>query len=190
VLRKAGVGSGSRVALLSANRADAWGAGVAAQALGAAVTSLHPTGSREVQAAQLGDSEVSALVVDPVNFGTRGGELAASFPDVAVFTLGPAEYGNDVLASSVREGTSAPRDLAAQLDTRRSLSWRSSSSRYSRATSRSHLSVTFPAQMSCQRFCVAEPCIFSKSSTGQSTGRRARETSVEDVRTAYLKQKR
>jgi fatty-acyl-CoA synthase len=116
VLRKVGVGSGTRVALLSANRADAWCTGVAAQALGAAVTSLHPMGSREVQAAQLGDSEVSALVVDPVNFGTRAGELAASFPDVAVFTLGPAEYGNDVLASSVREGTSAPRDLSSTTD--------------------------------------------------------------------------
>src|SRR6201997_4860110 len=53
---------GTRVALLPANRADAWCAGVAAQLSRLAITWLHPLGSLEDQLFQIEDSEAQVLV--------------------------------------------------------------------------------------------------------------------------------
>ena len=68
---------GTRVAFLTANRADTWCAGVAAQLSRLAITWLHPLGSLDDQLFQLEDSEAQMLVVDGVTFRDRGGELAA-----------------------------------------------------------------------------------------------------------------
>ena len=62
---------------LTANRADTWCAGVAAQLSRLAITWLHPLGSLDDQLFQLEDSEAQMLVVDGVTFRDRGGELAA-----------------------------------------------------------------------------------------------------------------
>src|SRR6185312_14738569 len=48
---------GTRVAFLTANRADSWCAGVAAQLSRLAITWLHPLGSLDDQLFQLEDSE-------------------------------------------------------------------------------------------------------------------------------------
>lgn len=49
VMVGAGTVRGQRMALLNANRAEAWLAGVAVQALGLCVTALHPLGAYEDQ---------------------------------------------------------------------------------------------------------------------------------------------
>ncbi len=91
-----GVGRGQRVALLSSNRAEIWCASVAAQALGAATTPLHPMGSLETHMLQLEDADPRILVVDARAFRDRGGELAARCSGLEVLTIGPAEHGADL----------------------------------------------------------------------------------------------
>ena len=77
VFMQLGFAPGTRVAFLTANRADTWCAGVAAQLSRLAITWLHPLGSLDDQLFQLEDSEAQMLVVDGVTFRDRGGELAA-----------------------------------------------------------------------------------------------------------------
>ena len=101
-----GLQPGTRVAFLTANRADTWCAGVAAQLSRLAITWLHPLGSLDDQLFQLEDSEAQMLVVDADTFRDRGGELAARATSLkTVFTLGPAGYGVDLLAAVEAAGT-------------------------------------------------------------------------------------
>ncbi|OPY99688.1 acyl-CoA synthetase [Bradyrhizobium sacchari] len=117
VLTRLGLQPGARVAFLTANRADTWCAGVAAQLSRLCVTWLHPLGSRGDQLFQLEDSEAEVLVVDAAAFRERGGELAASAGRLkAVFTMGPADYGVDLLQAIEIEGHSSARCLAAPDD--------------------------------------------------------------------------
>jgi len=117
VFASSGLVRGGRVALLSANRAEAWCAGVAAQASGLSVTWLHPMGSFADQRDQLVDSEAGVLVVDALQFHDRGGELSAADDAPAItFTLGAASYGRDLLAAASSAGSPAPADLADASD--------------------------------------------------------------------------
>lgn len=115
VFLKRGVAAQQRVALLGGNRAEIWCAMVAAQACGAAVTSLHPKGALADHLYQLEDSGASVVVIDPVAFRDRGAEIAAN-DDRIILTLGPAAYGSDLL-QAVKEGD-APvfQDLASPDD--------------------------------------------------------------------------
>ena len=93
-----GFGRGRRVAVLTANRAETWCAGVAAQLCAMSTTALHPLGSLDDQLDQIADSEAEILVVDAMTFATRGGELAHRAGNlVQVFTIGPAGYGTDLI---------------------------------------------------------------------------------------------
>jgi fatty-acyl-CoA synthase len=106
-----------RAAVLSANRAEAWCAENAVQALGGAVTWLHPMGALPDQREQLSDSGANVLIVDPVAFDQRGFELVAGSPQLgAVWTLGPAQYGRDLLAATEHVGEASPRDLSTAQD--------------------------------------------------------------------------
>ncbi|MEY9699397.1 acyl-CoA synthetase (AMP-forming)/AMP-acid ligase II [Bradyrhizobium diazoefficiens] len=108
---------GARVAFLTANRADTWCAGVAAQLSRFCVTWLHPLGSRGDQLFQLEDSEAEVLVVDAAAFRDRGGELAASASRLkAVFTTGPAGYGVDLLQAIEIGGHASAHCLAGPDD--------------------------------------------------------------------------
>lgn len=111
------------VAFLSANRADAWCAEVAVQALGLAVTWLHPMGALPDQLEQLNDSGAAALIVDALAFDQRGAELAALAPQLRrVWTLGTAgtgtagsgttAFGVDLLAAAQSMGPTTARDLS------------------------------------------------------------------------------
>src|SRR3981189_983909 len=112
-----GFAPGTRVAFLTANRADTWCAGVAAQLSQLAITWLHPLGSLEDQLFQIEDSEAQMLVIDGVTFRDRGGDLAArAFGLKTVFTLGPAHYGVDLLAAVDAAGTATPRCFAGPGD--------------------------------------------------------------------------
>ena len=112
-----GIGRGHCVAILTANRVEAWCAGVAAQLCAARLTWLHPLGSLEDQLDQIGDAQADALVVDASAFLARGGELAARAAGLkTVLTLGAAEYGRDLLALVEKEGTATPVDRAGPDD--------------------------------------------------------------------------
>ena len=117
VFMQLGLAPGARVALLTANRADAWCGGIAAQLSRFAITWLHPMGSLEDQLFQIEDSDAEMLVVDAATFRDRGGELATRSRNLkSVFTLGPASYGADLLAAVEHSGTASPRCLAGTDD--------------------------------------------------------------------------
>ena len=104
---------GSRVALLTANRAETWCAGVAAQLARLGITWLHPLGSLQDQLFQLDDSEAAMLIIDADAFHDRGGELAARSAGLkAVFTIGHAEYGINLLNAIDAVGQASPRCFA------------------------------------------------------------------------------
>ena len=112
-----GFAPGTRVAFLTANRADTWCAGCAAQLSRLAITWLHPLGSLDDQLFQLEDSEAQMLVVDGVTFRDRGGELAARATGLkTVFTLGPADYGADLLQAIEAAGSATARNFAGPDD--------------------------------------------------------------------------
>jgi len=117
VFMQLGLDPGARVALLTANRADSWCAGVAAQLSRFSITWLHPLGSLDDQLFQIEDSEAEMLVVDADAFRDRGGDLAARASGLKnVFTLGPANYGVDLLATIDNAGTATPRNFAGPDD--------------------------------------------------------------------------
>jgi fatty-acyl-CoA synthase len=104
---------GARVAFLTANRADTWCAGVAAQLSRLSITWLHPLGSLDDQLFQIEDSEARMLVVDADTFRDRGGDLASRASSLeAIFTLGPASYGIDLIAAVDAAGTATPHSFA------------------------------------------------------------------------------
>ncbi len=113
VFMQLGLEPGARVAFLTANRADTWCAGVAAQLSRLAITWLHPLGSLDDQLFQIEDSEARILVIDADTLRDRGGDLATGASSLKnVFTLGPASYGVDLLAAVDHAGTATPRCLA------------------------------------------------------------------------------
>jgi fatty-acyl-CoA synthase len=117
VYLRLGLKPGACVALLTANRADTWCAGVAAQLSRLAITWLHPLGSLDDQLFQLEDSEARVLVVDAAAFRERGGELAAKAQGVeTVFTMGPASYGTDLSAAVEQAGSATARCFAGADD--------------------------------------------------------------------------
>jgi len=113
VLAGLGLGRGARVGVLSANRTDAWCAGMAVMASGMAVSWLNSLNSFADQLYQLQDVAVDAVIVDVAHFEERGGELAAALGSVHVLTLGPAPYGRDLSRAAEEAGTSRARDLAS-----------------------------------------------------------------------------
>jgi fatty-acyl-CoA synthase len=117
VYAASGLSRGERVAILAANRADSWCAGVAAQAMGLVTTALHGLASVDEQAYQIADSEAGTLIVDAGAYAARGAELAARMdPGARVFTLGRAEYGTDLVAAAEAAGSATARDLATPGD--------------------------------------------------------------------------
>nr|WP_223974969.1 AMP-binding protein [Bradyrhizobium sp. RD5-C2] len=110
---QAGLGKGDVVALLSANSAETWCAGVAAQALGLVITWLHPLGSLADHLAVIEDIEATALIVDPKTHGQRGAELAAGAATQLrlTFTMGRSEFGRDLLAAARAAGAVPIVDL-------------------------------------------------------------------------------
>lgn len=98
VLQAQGLKAGQRIALLTANRAETWCVGIAAQGLGMTTTWLHPLGAIEAHCFQLEDADVSALVIDVSHYGSRGQEIAGAMPHLRILTLGSADYGTDILS--------------------------------------------------------------------------------------------
>jgi fatty-acyl-CoA synthase len=117
VFMSLGAQPGTRVALLTANRADTWCAGVAAQLSRFAISWLHPLGSLDDQIDQIEDAGAEILVIDVDTFLARGSELASRAQGLRhVFTLGRADYGIELLAAAEAIGSATPRDFAGPDD--------------------------------------------------------------------------
>lgn len=111
-LQRHGIQAGTRVALLSANRADMWCAAMAAQGLGAATSWLHPMGSLDAHCFQVEDADVAAVIIDAANYGHRAGEIAARLPDSRILTVGAGDAGTDLMALAEGAVECEPVDLS------------------------------------------------------------------------------
>ncbi len=98
VLKSVGVTRGSAVGMLSTNRSDGWLAQWAGPANGARYTPLNPYSSFDDLLYIAQDADLSVLIIDPGFDPERGRRLAEQLPDVTILTLGPADYGQDLLA--------------------------------------------------------------------------------------------
>ncbi len=109
-----GLGRGDRLAILTANRSEAWCASTAALASAMSITSLHPLGSLDDQVEQIVDGECTALLVDDANFGQRGAELAARAKGALriVYSFGATDFGQNLIAAAAKANGAIARDLA------------------------------------------------------------------------------
>ena len=103
VFAAGGMKPGQGITQLTANRIDAFTTLAAAYVYGAPYTPMHPLGGIDDQTYIIEDAEIVSLVVDPKSFKDRGRELADRSPGLRnIFTLGPAEFGVDLLAEAAR----------------------------------------------------------------------------------------
>jgi fatty-acyl-CoA synthase len=117
VFAAAGLGPGTRVAILAANQVEAWCAGQAAIASGMVTTALHQLGSVDDHLFQLQDFRATVLVCDGKGFGERAQVLAARHPGLTqVYTLedvqGSADFGTSLATAIDRIGHASMRDLS------------------------------------------------------------------------------
>jgi len=117
VFTAAGLGRGTRVALLAGNSVQAWCAGMAAQACGMVTTWLHQLGSLDDHLFQLQDYGAEVLVVDAALFAQRAADLVARHAGFRqVYTLAASDLGTDLLAQAAHIGHHTLRDLSAPDD--------------------------------------------------------------------------
>jgi fatty-acyl-CoA synthase len=99
--RKAGLGVGSAVAMLSANRAEVLYAMGANAMTGCRATPLHPLGSLDDHAYVLDHAEIDTLVYDPGAFDGRAAELRERVPGLRrLLAFGPSAVGEDLTAAA------------------------------------------------------------------------------------------
>ena len=95
-LASKGVGRGSHVAVLSANRPEVLYNMAAMMISGCCGTPLHPLGSLDDHAYVCNDAGIETLVYDPVFFGERARALKERVPSlVNLLAFGPGEGGED-----------------------------------------------------------------------------------------------
>ncbi len=109
-LQSQGLGVGSRVAVISANRPEVLSNIAAMQLAGCCGTPLHPLGSLEDHAYVLEDAGIQALIFDPTVFEPRARELKERIPSLQLLAFGPSEVGDDYLALAE---TFEPKPLVA-----------------------------------------------------------------------------
>ncbi|MDP6623614.1 MAG: AMP-binding protein [Alphaproteobacteria bacterium] len=110
----AGLKRGDSLAQISSNRVDALVISSAALMAGVRYSPLHPLGSLEDQTFILEDAAITALVADVPAFAGRGRDLAAAGAGLEqVFTLGPADFGTDILALAADQNE-APLEPVAE----------------------------------------------------------------------------
>lgn len=80
-LRALGVKRESKVAILSSNRAEAWCTVVATQALGGAITNLHPMGAIDMHVAQVQELQPQVVVANHESHAEAAAALAEACPE-------------------------------------------------------------------------------------------------------------
>lgn len=120
VLRKAGLRPGEGIGLLSPNRPEVWIAQVAPGFVGCSYTALHPMGSLEDHVYSCDEAALRFLFVDPA-YAERGAALLDKASSVErIFTFGPCEVGDDLIALAAAAEPSRLEDCRADPDT---ISW-------------------------------------------------------------------
>ncbi len=97
-LNSLGIGPGSRVGLLSANRPEVLHCSHATQLSGATYTALHPMGSLSDHLAVVIESAFDLLIIDTGDFAERAQQLAGASPDLTIAALGPHGRFTDLCA--------------------------------------------------------------------------------------------
>ena len=98
-LQSRGLGVGSRIAVISANRPEVLSNIAAMQLAGCIGTPLHPLGSLEDHAYVLEAAEIDTLVYDASVFDSHAAALQERVPTlVNMLGFGPTEAGDDYLA--------------------------------------------------------------------------------------------
>jgi fatty-acyl-CoA synthase len=97
-LASLGVSRGSRVALLSGNRAEVLHATNAVQLSAAIYTPMHALGSIDDHHYILADAEIDLLIFDPAAFGAHASELARRVPKVRLASFGPSDAAVDLVS--------------------------------------------------------------------------------------------
>jgi fatty-acyl-CoA synthase len=104
-----GIGGGTRIALLSANRPEVLFVGNAASLLGACVVPLHPMGSLEDYLYVVEDAAIEVLIFDPTKFEAQAAALAQRAPHPKrLLAFGASDVGEDLTAATERY---SPRPL-------------------------------------------------------------------------------
>ncbi len=98
-LRSKGIGVGSRIAIISANRPEVLSNIAAMQLNGCIGTPLHPLGSLDDHAYVLEAADIDTLIYDPSAFEEVAGALKGRVPALKnLLAFGPTEVGEDYLA--------------------------------------------------------------------------------------------
>jgi fatty-acyl-CoA synthase len=98
-LQSKGLGVGSRIAVISANRPEVLANIAAMQIAGCIGTPLHPLGSLDDHAYVLEAAEIDTLIYDPAVFEQVAAALQQKVPALnKLLAFGPTEVGEDYLA--------------------------------------------------------------------------------------------
>lgn len=109
-LRSRGIGKGSAVGVLSANRPEAWLTQTAVQLLGGISVGLHAKASAEEHAFVCDDAGLALLVADRTYADTAAAAVAISSSAPSVVTLGGPADAPDLLAEAAAQ---SPNRLCA-----------------------------------------------------------------------------
>ena len=108
----AGLGPGSRVAVLSRNRPEVLVNIMATLLNGCVLTPLHPLGSLDDHRFVLDDADIGCLIYDPDGFEDHAAALHSGRPCLTMLALGPSAVGANYWAAA---STRPARPLAAAL---------------------------------------------------------------------------
>ena len=97
-LQSKGLGIGSKIAVISANRPEVLSNIAAMQIAGCIGSPLHPLGSLDDHAYVIEHAEIDALIFDASVFAPRAAELKERFPQLMLMGFGPNDVGDDYLA--------------------------------------------------------------------------------------------
>jgi fatty-acyl-CoA synthase len=95
-LRSLGVGPGSRIATLSANRPEVLYVGNAIHIIPAVAVPMHPLAGLPDHLHILLDAKIDVLVFDPARFGERAAELSQRAPNLKLLALGKSPQAEDL----------------------------------------------------------------------------------------------
>jgi len=113
-LKAMGVGPDHNVAILSSNRAEAWCTVIASQALGAAISNLHPLGAADMHVAQVKELAPAVVVSDVESHKATAELIAEVCPDPHHVFLGGG--GDQDLITRARKHTDAQVTVVERTD--------------------------------------------------------------------------
>ncbi len=95
-LQSVGIGKGSRVSIISANRPEVLHVSHALQLLAAVAVPMHPLGGLADHLNIISDAQVDILIFDPDRFAARAAELAQHSPGLRLLAFGETQLGEDI----------------------------------------------------------------------------------------------